>query len=147
MIGDIVISVTMVDSVSKKVRSRIMSRIRGKDTSPEIILRRELFKRGYRYSLSHRFNELNFRPDIVMVSRRVCIFVDGCFWHGCPRCYRPPKSNKRYWVPKIRRNMERDKEQDRYLMKHGWKVIRVWEHGINSNLGKLLKDITRRIGD
>ncbi len=124
----------MSDRFSKEVRSRIMSRIRGRDTTPEILLRKELFKRGYRYSLRRRFKELNFRPDIVMVSRKVCIFVDGCFWHGCPRCGRIPKSNKRYWKPKIERNKERDREHNVFLEERGWGVIRVWEHEIRDNL-------------
>lgn len=131
----------MTDRFSKEVRSKIMSKIRGKNTKPEIILRKALFRRGYRYSLNHRFKELNFKPDLVMVSRKTCIFIDGCFWHGCKKCYRPPKSNKRYWIPKIRRNVGRDREQDKYLKKNGWKVVRIWEHEINKDLGKVIQKI------
>ncbi|MBM3200652.1 very short patch repair endonuclease [Candidatus Woesearchaeota archaeon] len=134
----------MADIFSKKTRSKIMSCIRGKDTKPEILLRKALFKKGYRYSLNHRFKELNFKPDIVMVSRKVCIFIDGCFWHGCERCYRPPKSNKKYWIPKIKRNMQRDKEQNTYLKKKRWKVIRIWEHEINKNMEKALNKIIKK---
>lgn len=120
----------MTDKFSRKIRSKIMSRIRGKNTRPELILRRELHRRGYRYSLRYRFKEIKCTPDIVMVSRKICIFVDGCFWHGCPKCYKEPKSNKRYWIHKIKRNKDRDKEQTKYLRKHGWKVVRIWEHEI-----------------
>jgi len=133
----------MPDKFSKEVRSKIMSKIRGKDTSPEILLRKALFRKGYRYSLKKRFKELNCRPDIVLVSRRICIFVDGCFWHGCPRCYRAPKSNRRYWLPKIRENIKRDRRQDAYLKKNGWRVIRVWEHDVDKNIDRLIKKINK----
>lgn len=135
----------MVDTFSKKTRSKIMSKVQ-RNSKPEQALRKALFRQGYRYSLNYRFKELNFKPDIVMVSRKVCIFVDGCFWHKCPRCYRPPKSNKRYWLPKIQRNVERDKQQTKYLKMDGWKVIRIWEHEINKNLDKALKKILNKIG-
>ena len=124
----------MADRFSKTVRSRIMSSIRGKDTKPEVLLRKALFRRGYRYSLGYRFKGLNFTPDMVLVSRKVCVFVDGCFWHACPKCSRPPKSNRMYWAPKLERNRERDRQQDAYLKENGWEVIRVWEHEINRNL-------------
>jgi len=119
-----------------------MSKVQ-RNSKPEQVLRKALFRLGYRYSLNHRFKELNFKPDIVMVSRKVCIFVDGCFWHKCPKCFKAPKSNKRYWKPKIERNVERDKEQNIYLKKNGWKVIRVWEHEIRKNLDKVLNRIIK----
>ena len=135
----------MADQFSKEVRSKIMSKIRGKNTKPEIALRKALFRQGYRYSLNYRFKELNFKPDIVMVSRKTCIFIDGCFWHMCPKCYRPPKSNKKYWVPKIERNRERDRQQNRFLRKNGWKVIRIWEHEIKNNHKKTIDKISKII--
>jgi len=135
----------MPDRFSKEVRSKIMSEIRGKDTKPELLLRKEIFRRGYRYSINYRFKELNFRPDLVMVSRKACIFIDGCFWHGCPKCFKPPKSNKRYWKPKIARNKERDRQQNKYLKKNGWKVIRVWEHDLKKDLKKVLTEIIKSI--
>ena len=133
----------MVDKFSKETRSIIMSKEQ-RNSKPEQILKKKLFSLGYRYSLKHRFNELNFKPDLVMVSRKTCVFVDGCFWHKCPRCYKEPKSNKRYWLPKIERNVQRDKEQNRYLKKNGWSVIRVWEHELK-NLDKTIKKIERRV--
>jgi len=131
----------MADCFDREKRSDIMSQIRGKNTKPELKLRSELHKRGYRYSLNYKFKELNFRPDIVMVSRKVCIYVDGCFWHKCPKCYKEPKSNKKYWIPKIERNVERDRQQDKYLKKYGWKVIRIWEHEINNDIEKVVNNI------
>ncbi len=135
----------MTDVFKKEVRSHIMSKIKGKNTKPEFLLRKELFRLGYRYSLNYRFKELNFKPDIVMVSRKVCIFVDGCFWHRCPKCYKEPKSNRKYWIPKIQHNVERDKRQNSYLKKEGWKVIRIWEHEINENIIKVIKKIEKKI--
>lgn len=129
----------MPDKFSKEVRSRIMSAIRGKDTSPERALRSALHKAGYRYSLKHRFPEIRCTPDIVMVSRKTVIFVDGCFWHGCPKCFRAPKSNTKYWGPKIAANIARDRRQDRWLRKNGWRVIRVREHDIDGNIIKNIR--------
>jgi DNA mismatch endonuclease, patch repair protein len=121
-----------------------MSKVQ-RNSKPEQILRKALFRLGYRYSLNHRFKELNFKPDIVMVSRKKCIFIDGCFWHGCKKCYKEPKSNKKFWKSKIKRNKERDKEQNSFLKKNNWKVIRVWEHEINSKLENILDKIIKKI--
>jgi DNA mismatch endonuclease (patch repair protein) len=137
-------TIHMVDTFSKKIRSKIMSKVQ-RNSKPEQVLRKALFRLGYRYSLNPRFKELNFKPDIVMVSRKVCIFVDGCFWHRCPKCFKAPKSNKKYWNAKIKRNIERDKEQNKFLKKNGWKVIRVWEHEIAHNLKLCINRIKNRI--
>ena len=131
----------MVDIFPEETRSRIMSKIRGTDTSPEMLVRRGLFKNGYRYRVNYWFKGLRFKPDIVMISRKVCIFIDGCFWHKCPICYRQPKSNKRYWIAKINRNMRRDKKQNKFLEKQGWRIIRVWEHEVMSDLNGVLEKI------
>lgn len=134
----------MPDKFSKDVRSRIMSRVKGKDTKPEVRLRKALHRLGYRYSLKHRFKEIRCTPDITMVSRRTVIFVDGCFWHKCPKCYKEPQSNREYWLPKIERNIERDNEQTKWLWKHGWKVIRVWEHEL-AEIVNAVKKIEKNI--
>lgn len=131
----------MADVFTKKIRSRIMSRIKGKNTKPELALKKELSKKGVKYSSSYRFKELNFRPDIVIKSKKTCIFIDGCFWHKCPKCFKMPKSNKKYWAPKINRNVQRDKEQNAYLKKNGWNVIRIWEHEIKDNLERTVKKV------
>ena len=135
----------MADKFSKEIRSKIMSKIRGKDTKPELLLRKSIFRRGYRYRINYRFKELNFKPDMVFVSKKLCVFIDGCFWHKCPRCYRTPKTHKKYWLPKIERNVERDRQQDTYLRKNGWKVIRIWEHEINENIQAVVVHITEMI--
>jgi len=134
----------MVDKFSKDTRSKIMAKVQ-RNSKPEQNLRKALFRLGYRYSLNHRFKGLNFKPDIVMVSRKACIFVDGCFWHKCPICFKAPKSNKKYWNPKIKRNVDRDKEQNKYLKKEGWKVIRVWEHEIRCNFHRVIDKIIEKL--
>ena len=122
----------MVDTVSKKVRSRIMSRIRPKDTKPELILRKALFARGLRFRLNYRV--AGYRVDIAFPSRKLAIFVDGCFWHGCPKCFKAPKSNKKYWNWKIKANVERDRRIDIEIKKAGWKIVHVWEHLIRKGI-------------
>lgn len=117
----------MADRLSPEARSRIMAAIRGKDTAPELAVRRLLHRDGFRFSL-HRRN-LPGTPDIVLRRFKTVVFVNGCLWHGhfpCARS-RPPKSNVRYWRAKIRTNRERDRRKSAELRKRGWKVITVWE--------------------
>ena len=117
----------MVDTVDKDTRSRIMARVRGKDTKPELVVRRLLFGSGYRYRLHDR--NLPGKPDLVFLGRRKVIFVHGCFWHGhdCPRGNRLPKTNANYWRVKIERTRERDKVNAAKLEAEGWGVLVVWE--------------------
>ena len=127
-------------------RSANMAAIRSKDTKPEMIVRRGLWKRGFRYRLNHK--RLPGHPDVVLRKYRTCIFVNGCFWHGHlvvmppndslefsvslefvqnSECCKIPKTNREFWVTKIRRNKERDKEEQRRLAEMGWHCITVWE--------------------
>jgi DNA mismatch endonuclease, patch repair protein len=87
-----------------------------------------------------RNSSLQGKPDFVFSNSRTVVFIDGCFWHGCPKCYRAPKSNEAYWQAKIRRNCIRDATVDSELKKQGWKVVRIWEHSFKdgSKLEKLL---------
>lgn len=102
---------------------------RGRDTSPELALRRILFARGLRYRVNKRpIADFRRTADLVFGPAKVAVFVDGCFWHRCPDHYRPPRSNAEYWEPKIERNVERDRETDTRLQQDGWTVVRVWEH-------------------
>ena len=129
-----------MDKLSPEQRHKNMAAIRGKDTKPEIIVRKGLWSRGFRYRLNHK--RLPGRPDIVLRKYRTCIFVNGCFWHGHgvtlniehetlnienSECCKIPKSNREFWVAKIRRNKERDKEKQRKLAEMGWHCITVWE--------------------
>ena len=116
----------MVDRITPQARSRIMAAIRSKDTQPELLLRKALFARGYRYVLHNK--RLVGSPDIVLPKWRAVIFVHGCFWHvhGCGNV-RLPKSNSTFWRRKLTRNMERDQAARKELLKQGWRVLTVWD--------------------
>lgn len=86
--------------------------------------------RSRRISGWRRHTSLPGRPDFTFPAEKVAIFVDGCFWHGCKRCYRRPKSNIEFWAGKLRENMNRDRRVDRRLRREGWKVLRIWEHSL-----------------
>jgi DNA mismatch endonuclease (patch repair protein) len=102
---------------------------RGKDTGPELRLRRELHALGIRYRVDVKVEEdLRTRADLALKSVKLAVFVDGCFWHGCPEHGGAPKRNATYWNGKITRNIERDKETDATLRARGWTVLRFWEH-------------------
>ena len=135
-----------MDKLSIEQRHKNMAAIRSKDTKPEMIVRRGLWKRGFRYRLNHK--RLPGHPDLVLRKYRTCIFVNGCFWHGhkssitptpSPKgeenlylltdsdCCKIPKTNREFWVAKILRNKERDKEEQKKLAAMGWHCITVWE--------------------
>lgn len=117
----------MADVFEPEVRSYIMSRIRKTDTKPEIAVRKHLFKNGFRYRIHYR--KLLGNPDIVLPKYKLVIFVNGCFWHAHAGCKynKLPKSNKDYWIPKIKRNVERDKKNKKELNILGWRVMTIWE--------------------
>lgn len=115
-----------MEKLTKEQRSHIMAAIHGRNTRPEMIVRRFLFSHGFRYRVNNP--RLPGHPDIVLQKYRTCIFVNGCFWHGhtC-REFRPPKTNAEYWMTKIKRNKARDKREQEELARMGWHVITVWE--------------------
>ncbi len=117
----------MADVKTPEQRSRNMAAIKGKDTKPEMIVRKYLFSRGLRFRVQVR--KLPGTPDIVLPKYKTAIFVNGCFWHGHEGCkyFRLPKSNVEFWKEKIERNIERDRESMQALLDLGWKVVRVWE--------------------
>ena len=114
-----------MDKLSAEQRHKNMAAIRGKDTKPEMIVRKGLWKRGFRYRLNSP--KLPGHPDLVLRKYRACIFVNGCFWHGHEGCCKIPDTNREFWVAKIRRNQERDIEEQRRLAEMGWHCITVWE--------------------
>ncbi|MFF2566728.1 very short patch repair endonuclease [Streptomyces sp. NPDC058084] len=115
-------------AVSDAVRS-VMRANRGKDTKPELRLRSLIHAAGLRYRVSTRpLPELRRTADLVFTKVRVAVFVDGCFWHGCPEHFRPARKNAEFWTAKIAANQARDEETDRLLSEAGWRVVRVWEH-------------------
>lgn len=118
-----------MDRITKKQRSDLMSRIRGKDTSIEMAFRKYLWTRGIRGYRIHA--KVPGSPDIYFPKRRFAVFIDGCFWHGCAKCFRKPKSNIRYWNKKIRDNIERDRRKDKDLRLRNIGYMHIWEHEIN----------------
>ena len=132
-----------MDTISQGRRSENMRRIRSKDTSAEMAVRRLVHSMGYRYRLHQR--GLPGRPDIVFSSRRKVIFVHGCFWHQhedehC-RIVREPKSNQGYWIPKLERNKERDVDHGNDLARLGWDSLVLWECEVESGTGAVRKKI------
>jgi len=115
-----------------KQRSKIMSKIRGKNSVPELLLRRALWAENIRFRI-HR-KDLPGRPDIVIEKYKLVIFVDGDFWHGYEWEKRKPKTNQEFWIPKIERNMERDRFANVTLTEMGYNVMRFWEHDVSGNL-------------
>lgn len=119
---------------SKKplTRSEQMARIRGRNTSPEIMLRRALHALGLRYRVDYRLPV--GRPDVVFSTAKVAVFIDGCQWHGCPEHYVRPRTRTEFWDAKLAENVERDRRQTRELAALGWRALRFWEHEVAENL-------------
>lgn len=106
-----------------------MSRQRTRDTDAEVALRRILHARGLRYRVNQPLPGLGRRrADLTFSKQRVVVFVDGCFWHGCPQHKTQPKRNSEWWNTKLLRNVARDRETDNHMQNLGWRVVRVWEH-------------------
>lgn len=139
----------MPDTYPAEVRSRVMRQVKGKDTSPELALRRALFALGARGWRCHR-TDLPGKPDLVFSRARVAVFVDGAFWHGHPRKFRPGQSGE-YWDRKIARNVERDQRSNRVLRRAGWSVIRLWDFEVvkdpEASAGLVMKILTRRLAN
>ena len=141
----------MVDKLTTEQRRHNMSRIKGRDTKPEMIVRRRLWAEGYRYRLYVK--GIPGRPDIVMAKYKIAIFINGCFWHGHQverdhnydlidsKCCRIPHTNRDFWVKKIARNMERDSINYQVLKMAGWHVLVVWECQLK---GKEQQELTLR---
>lgn len=122
-------------------RSEIMKRVKQKDTPAEIALRTALYHRGLRYRVHRRIEGITV--DVAFLSAKVAVFVDGCFWHGCPLHASFPKSNQSYWLPKLAENKERDLRQSEKLSAAGWVVIRLWEHECRPLEPKILERVER----
>ena len=115
------------DVFTPEKRSAVMRRVKGRDTAPEVAVRRMLRAAGIGYRLGGQ--GLPGKPDLVMKGRRTVVFVHGCFWHGhdCPRGSRKPKANADYWTAKLERNVARDRRVEAQLTTEGWRVVTVWE--------------------
>jgi DNA mismatch endonuclease, patch repair protein len=137
---------THMDRISPSQRSWNMSRIPSKNTKPELSVRRFLYANGLRYRLHG--NGLPGRPDLVFKSRKVCVFVHGCFWHGCKKCrdgMRKVKTNRAFWNKKVIGNRLRDSRNVRTLREYGWRVLTIWECETSDSkrLGELAGRIVR----
>ncbi len=135
-----------MDVHDQKTRSFNMSRIKGKDTKPEEIVRKYLFSHGFRYRKNDK--RLPGTPDIVLPKYKTVIFVNGCFWHGHNNCkyFVVPKTNTEFWMNKINANIERDHRQHKELIDLGWKVIVIWECELkHEKQNKTLFDILKRL--
>lgn len=123
-----------MDNLTKEQRSYCMSRIRSNNTSPEILFRKYIWQKGLKSYRIH--NKIVGKPDLYFPKQKIAVFIDGCFWHGCPKCFIAPKSQKKYWHQKINKNIKRDMTNNIQLKKLGIMVIRFWEHDIKANLDK-----------
>jgi DNA mismatch endonuclease, patch repair protein len=120
---------TPVPAASSPDALRRMQRQRRRDTCPELALRRELHRLGLRYRVERRvLPGLRRRVDVVLGTTKVAVFVDGCFWHGCPEHATLPRANAAWWADKLARNVERDRDTDHRLADAGWLPVHVWEH-------------------
>lgn len=114
---------------SSEAARRTKVATRGRDTRPELRVRSALHRLGYRFRVCLRpLPDLRRSADIVFPRLKIAVFVDGCFWHGCPEHYSQPRTNTEYWANKIGRNVQRDRDTDARLEDAGWRVIRLWEH-------------------
>ena len=132
----------LADMMSRAQRSDCMSKIRGKDTKIEIVLRKAVWKNGLPYRLHAN---LPGTPDLIFLGSKVALFVDGCFWHGCPIHGVRPKTNRAFWSDKLKKNLARDNRIKKELNEMGWKVVRYWEHDVEQRLDKLVSRIERII--
>ena len=128
----------MVDNLTKEQRSKCMSRIRSKWTVQEVKIHNYLKGNKIKHKMHPR---LIGKPDILLTNTNVVVFLHGCFWHKCPKCYKEPKSRKDYWLPKIDNNVKRDKKYARILKLEGYKVLKLWEHEVKKDFNKALKKI------
>lgn len=129
-----------MDRITKDHRSWNMSRIRGKDTKPEIIVRKYMYAKGLRYRIH---SKLPGKPDIVISKKRVAIFVNGCFWHAHENCpdFRWPKTRAEFWKAKLESNVARDLKNYALLEADGWHIEVVWECQLKNNLNSTLKSV------
>lgn len=135
----------MPDVMTPPQRSFNMSRIRGKNTLPETVIRSRLRAVGIRGYRIH--SNLPGRPDIVFKGAKLAIFIDGCFWHKCPVDYQEPETRRDFWANKIGGNVSRDREVDKVLKDSGWTVLRIWEHEVRrspeSAIGSIVRCLAR----
>jgi DNA mismatch endonuclease (patch repair protein) len=133
----------MTDNVSPEHRARMMSAVKGKNTEPELFVRRALYANGFRYRL--HYADLPGRPDVVLPKYNVVVFVNGCFWHGhrCRRGLRP-KTRMEFWNAKIGKNIERDRAALAALRRAGWRAVTIWTCELAKRTERLIAELHRR---
>lgn len=147
-----------ITSLGKSIRARapiassprvrkVMQAIPSRDTAPEKALRSILHRMGLRFRKDREPVEgVRCKADVVFRKARVCVFIDGCFWHRCPKHFRPPKTNTEWWLEKVKDNQERDNRKTMLIKKHGWMVLRYWEHEIqHDNTIKIATKISNAV--
>jgi DNA mismatch endonuclease (patch repair protein) len=134
----------MTDVLTEEQRRFNMSRIKARDTGPELRLRKALFKTGVRgYRLHYK---LTGKPDLVFIGKRLAVFIDGCFWHKCPVHFIRPETRTEFWMNKIEGNVARDRRINAKLKEAGWCVLRFWEHEIREDPEKAARKIAEHLG-
>lgn len=118
---------------------------RGRDTGPELDVRKLLHAAGARFRVDFPPLGGRRRADIVFTKKHLAIFIDGCFWHSCPEHATVPTRHSEYWIPKLQRNVERDREMDELLQQHDWTVLRFWEHEDPGVVARVILDTTRSL--
>jgi DNA mismatch endonuclease (patch repair protein) len=136
----------MADRISTQARSALMARVLSRRNASTELRLAALFRR-FKIRGWRRNQILVGKPDFLFRSERIAVFVDGCFWHGCPTCYRRPEANRLYWDAKVGRNRTRDQHVSRTLRKEGWCVVRVWEHELENDIAALCINRIRRLLD
>ncbi len=133
-----------MDNLTPEQRKKNMQNIKSANTKPEIVFRKALWKRGIRYRVNVK--DIMGKPDICIKSKKIAIFIDSEFWHG--KMYlegKVPKSNQEYWIPKLERNIKRDKEVNLFLKQHEWKVFRFWSKDVKNNLDNIIDEVYQYI--
>jgi DNA mismatch endonuclease (patch repair protein) len=133
----------MVDKVSPEVRTRTMRAVKSKDSRMEVAFRSALWRLGLRFYKNSK--KLPGKPDIVFPKKKFVIFLDSCFWHGCPQHLRKPVSNVDYWQAKFERNQKRDAQVNDYYREKHWRVIRLWEHELKANFEGKIAEIAQAL--
>jgi DNA mismatch endonuclease, patch repair protein len=133
----------MADNVSPEKRRDTMRAVKSKDSKMEIKFRSALWKLGLRFFKN--VNTLVGKPDIVFPRKKIVVFLDSCYWHGCPQHLRLPSSNQEYWIKKIERNKNRDNQVNEEYLKTGWRVIRFWEHELKENFESCVDKVKKEV--
>lgn len=133
----------MADNLTPEQRHKNMTHIKSTNTKIEKDITKALWNLGYRFRKNVK--GLPGKPDIAIKKHKVVIFLDSCFWHKCPEHFKKPKSNLEYWEPKIKRNVERDAEINRYYQNKNWHILRIWEHEVKKDFDNTLAKISKFI--